>query len=140
MYAFVHQWFVLQTTLEVSRPKCFFFLNQTISFLHTLILIVAEDWCWVLNGLLNIAVSLFWPILQFFRPVIPVNIRVVYDDNGRPSGEADVEFNNHDDALRAMSKDKSHMQHRYIELFLNSTPGNSGGGYGNGGGFNSGKH
>lgn len=88
----------------------------------------------------NIAVSLFWPILQFFRPVIPVNIRVVYDDNGRPSGEADVEFNNHDDALRAMSKDKSHMQHRYIELFLNSTPGNSGGGYGNGGGFNSGKH
>lgn len=42
-----------------------------------------------------------------------------------------------------MSKDKSHMQHRYIELFLNSTPGNGGGGgggYGNGGGFNSGKH
>lgn len=66
--------------------------------------------------------------LQFFRPVNPVNIRIVYDDNGRPSGEADVEFASHDDALRAMSKDKSHMQHRYIELFLNSTPG--GGGYG----------
>lgn len=32
-------------------------------------------------------------------------------------------------------QDKGHMQHRYIELFLNSTPGNSGGG---GGGLGSG--
>uniref|UniRef100_A0A1B6K0Z2 RRM domain-containing protein n=1 Tax=Homalodisca liturata TaxID=320908 RepID=A0A1B6K0Z2_9HEMI len=78
-------------------------------------------------------------IADFFRPVNPVNIRIVYDDNGRPSGEADVEFSTHEDALRAMSKDKSHMQHRYIELFLNSTPGNSGGyGGGSSGGFNSG--
>ncbi|XP_054266493.1 heterogeneous nuclear ribonucleoprotein H-like [Macrosteles quadrilineatus] len=75
-------------------------------------------------------------IADFFRPVNPVNIRIVYDDNGRPSGEADVEFASHDDALRAMSKDKSHMQHRYIELFLNSTPG--GGGYGMGSKFRGG--
>jgi hypothetical protein len=31
-------------------------------------------------------------------------------------------------------QDKEDMQHRYIELFLNSTPGNSGGGGGMGGG------
>ncbi|XP_075209789.1 heterogeneous nuclear ribonucleoprotein H-like isoform X2 [Lycorma delicatula] len=76
-------------------------------------------------------------IADFFRPVNPINIRILYDDNGRPSGEADVEFATHDDAVRAMAKDKSHMQHRYIELFLNSTPGGSGG-FGGGSGFSSG--
>lgn len=82
-------------------------------------------------------------MLQFFRPVEPINIRVMYDNNGRPSGEADVEFETHEDAMRAMSKDKSHMQHRYIELFLNSSGnqsrGSNGGGGGGGGGFNSGR-
>uniref|UniRef100_A0A0A9YEN4 Heterogeneous nuclear ribonucleoprotein H2 n=2 Tax=Lygus hesperus TaxID=30085 RepID=A0A0A9YEN4_LYGHE len=62
-------------------------------------------------------------IAEFFRPIIPVSIRKLYDDSGRPSGEADVEFSCHDDALKAMAKDKSHMQHRYIELFMDSTPG-----------------
>lgn len=82
-------------------------------------------------------------IADFFRPVIPVNIRLLYDNSGRASGEADVEFATHDEALKAMSKDKGHMQHRYIELFLNSSPGGSGGmGGGNfgmgGGGFGGG--
>uniref|UniRef100_A0A1B6D4H1 RRM domain-containing protein n=1 Tax=Clastoptera arizonana TaxID=38151 RepID=A0A1B6D4H1_9HEMI len=77
-------------------------------------------------------------IAEFFRPVNPINIRLLYDDNSRPSGEADVEFETHDDALRAMSKDKSHMQHRYIELFLNSSPNSSGGSYGGNSGFNNG--
>lgn len=81
-------------------------------------------------------------IADFFAPVDPLNIIIMFDDNGRPSGEADVEFETHEEALRAMSKDKSHMQHRYIELFLNSTPGTQGGGYSGGGSgsgnFNSG--
>lgn len=98
-------------------------------------------------------------IAEFFRPIIPVSIRKLYDDSGRPSGEADVEFSCHEDALKAMGKDKSHMQHRYIELFMDSTPGGGpdrnfgpgnrfggrggmgmggggGGGMGMGGGFN----
>lgn len=64
---------------------------------------------------------------------MPVNIHLLQDHSGRASGEADVEFETHDDAVRAMSKDKGHMQHRYIELFLNSAGGSSnGGGYGSG--------
>lgn len=62
---------------------------------------------------------------QFFKPIIPTNIRLLKDHTGRASGEADVEFVSHEDAVRAMSKDKGHMQHRYIELFLNSSPGNN---------------
>ncbi|KAF5270437.1 hypothetical protein FQR65_LT05625 [Abscondita terminalis] len=83
-------------------------------------------------------------IADFFRPIIPVAIRLLQDSSGRASGEADVEFASHEDAVRAMSKDKGHMQHRYIELFLNSSPGggsmgssggNNGSGYMNYGGY-----
>ncbi|KAK0093599.1 hypothetical protein PV326_013136 [Microctonus aethiopoides] len=73
-------------------------------------------------------------IADFFRPIAPVNIRIILENSGRASGEADVEFATHEEAVKAMSKDKSHMSHRYIELFLNSTSGSSGmslGGIGN---------
>lgn len=60
---------------------------------------------------------------------MPVNIHILLDNSGRASGEADVEFECHEDAVKAMSKDKGHMQHRYIELFLNSSPSNGPGGY-----------
>lgn len=72
------------------------------------------------------------------------------------TGEADVEFATHEDAVAAMSKDKANMrgflqcvvwtcaicaliltighfgptEHRYVELFLNSTAGGSNGSYG----------
>ncbi|XP_033230351.1 heterogeneous nuclear ribonucleoprotein H-like [Belonocnema kinseyi] len=73
-------------------------------------------------------------IADFFRPLAPVNIRIILENSGRASGEADVEFATHEEAVKAMSKDKSHMSHRYIELFLNSSTGPSGGGGGGGGG------
>jgi RNA recognition motif-containing protein len=38
--------------------------------------------------------------LQFFKPIRPVNINILYDNTGRPSGEADVEFECHEDAMR----------------------------------------
>ncbi|XP_037553412.1 heterogeneous nuclear ribonucleoprotein H3 isoform X2 [Nematolebias whitei] len=81
-------------------------------------------------------------IAKFFAPLNPLRIHIDVAPNGKPSGEADVEFRSHEDAVEAMSKDKNHMQHRYIELFLNSTSrglsemsrgsyyGNSGGGGG----------
>lgn len=76
-------------------------------------------------------------IFEFFQPMNPVNVHLIYEDSGRPSGECDVEFATHEEAVKAMSKDKAHMQHRYIELFLNSTPsglnsGSNAGGFGNG--------
>ncbi|XP_066249366.1 heterogeneous nuclear ribonucleoprotein H [Euwallacea similis] len=60
-------------------------------------------------------------ISEFFSPVQPASIHILTDHIGRPSGTADVSFSTHEDALKAMSKDKSHMSHRYIELFLNSS-------------------
>ncbi|XP_017274313.1 heterogeneous nuclear ribonucleoprotein H3 isoform X2 [Kryptolebias marmoratus] len=79
-------------------------------------------------------------VAKFFAPLNPLRIHIDVAPNGKSTGEADVEFRTHDDAVAAMSKDKNHMQHRYIELFLNSTSsgasemsrgsyyGNSGGG------------
>ncbi|XP_048038783.1 uncharacterized protein LOC125263686 [Megalobrama amblycephala] len=82
-------------------------------------------------------------IAHFFAPLNPVRVHIDVGPNGKSTGEADVEFRSHEDAVSAMSKDKNHMQHRYIELFLNSTSswpsemGRGGGFYGNSGGMGS---
>ncbi|XP_053573201.1 heterogeneous nuclear ribonucleoprotein H isoform X1 [Bombina bombina] len=70
-------------------------------------------------------------IYTFFSPLNPVRVHIEIGADGRVTGEADVEFATHEDAVAAMSKDKANMQHRYVELFLNSTAGGSGGAYGN---------
>ncbi|KAI5720592.1 hypothetical protein M8J77_009238 [Diaphorina citri] len=59
-------------------------------------------------------------IVDFFRPVVPVRVNIHYI-NPCPSGEADVDFATHEDAMQAMSKDRTNIRHRYIELFLNSS-------------------
>ncbi|KAM9033991.1 heterogeneous nuclear ribonucleoprotein H [Sarcophilus harrisii] len=59
-------------------------------------------------------------IYDFFSPLKPVGAYIEVGADGRVTGEADVEFATHEDAVAAMSKDKANMQHRYIELFLNS--------------------
>ncbi|XP_068133513.1 heterogeneous nuclear ribonucleoprotein H-like isoform X2 [Hyperolius riggenbachi] len=69
-------------------------------------------------------------IYTFFSPLNPVRVHIEIGADGRVTGEADVEFATHEDAVAAMSKDKANMQHRYVELFLNSTAGGSGGAYG----------
>ncbi|KAM4746303.1 G-rich sequence factor 1 isoform 1-T2 [Anableps anableps] len=61
-------------------------------------------------------------IVKFFSPLVVLKILVEYGPNGRPSGEADVFFRCHRDALDAMSRDRMNIGHRYIELFLNSVP------------------
>lgn len=84
-------------------------------------------------------------IAKFFVPLNPLRVNIDVTPNGKPTGEADVEFRCHEDAVAAMSKDKNHMQHRYIELFLNSTAsgatetsrGGGGGYYSNSGGSRS---
>lgn len=45
-----------------------------------------------------------WILFQFFRPIEPVNVRIIMENAGRPSGEADVEFASHEEALKAMCK------------------------------------
>ncbi|KAG8193963.1 hypothetical protein JTE90_013660 [Oedothorax gibbosus] len=71
-------------------------------------------------------------VYDFFRPlnISPVSVRLRNDRTGRPSGEADVEFATHEEAVKAMTRDKANMQHRYIELFLNSSSKPMGGGGG----------
>ncbi|KAF3820470.1 hypothetical protein GH733_013646 [Mirounga leonina] len=49
--------------------------------------------------------------------------------DGRVMGKADVEFAPRKEAMAAMSKDRTNMQHSSPELFLNSTTGASDGAY-----------
>lgn len=62
-------------------------------------------------------------IANFFHPVMPLKINIEYSaDAGGTSGEAVVRFLTHEDAVSAMAKNRCHMQHGYLELFLNSSP------------------
>lgn len=65
-------------------------------------------------------------IVKFFSPLVVSKILIECGPDGRPSGEADVYFNSHQDATDAMSKDRMHIGERYIELFLNSAPESDG--------------
>ncbi|XP_008298476.1 G-rich sequence factor 1 [Stegastes partitus] len=65
-------------------------------------------------------------IVKFFYPLAVSKILIECGPTGRPSGEADVFFRCHSDALTAMSKDKMNVGRRYIELFLNSVPNSDG--------------
>lgn len=75
-------------------------------------------------------------ILDFFKPLNPVNVVVHTQADGRASGEADVDFSTHEEAQQALTKDRAVMRHRYIELFLRSTPaGRAGNNFGGGNDF-----
>jgi len=58
-------------------------------------------------------------IAEWFSSVVdPLKVEIDYSPNGRPSGDALVLFANLQDAKKAMSKNKEHMQHRYVELVI----------------------
>ena len=58
-------------------------------------------------------------IAEWFSSVAdPLAVDIDYSEGGKPSGNATVLFASLQEAQKAMTKDKEHMQHRYIELFL----------------------
>ncbi|NXL44558.1 GRSF1 factor, partial [Podilymbus podiceps] len=61
-------------------------------------------------------------IVNFFAPLKPTKIMVEYNSHGDATGEADVHFESHEDAVAAMAKEGSQLQCNAIELFLNEYP------------------
>ncbi|XP_035181192.1 G-rich sequence factor 1 [Oxyura jamaicensis] len=61
-------------------------------------------------------------IINFFAPLKPTRIMVEYNSHGDATGEADVHFESHDDAVTAMTKEGTQLQCGTIELFLNEHP------------------
>lgn len=60
-------------------------------------------------------------IYQFFAPLNLVGCEVIYNNQGRHTGEADAFFGNVADAQEAMKKHKDKIGSRYIELFANKS-------------------
>ena len=48
-------------------------------------------------------------VFDFFSPIVPTKVSIDYDSYGRASGEGEVWFNSHEDAITAMKKDRSHI-------------------------------
>ncbi|NXL75519.1 GRSF1 factor, partial [Leptocoma aspasia] len=61
-------------------------------------------------------------IINFFAPLRPTRILVEYNSHGDATGEVDVHFESHEDAVAAMAKEGSQMESCAIELFLNEHP------------------
>ncbi|XP_062430235.1 G-rich sequence factor 1 [Rhea pennata] len=57
-------------------------------------------------------------IINFFAPLKPTRVMVEYNSHGEATGEADVHFESHEEAVAAMAKEVSHAQCSSIELFL----------------------
>ncbi len=57
-------------------------------------------------------------IYEFFLPLRPISVRILFDEMGRASGEADVEFATHEDAVKAMNKDKAYIRKTFTKLKL----------------------
>merc|ERR1719197_2121759 len=76
-------------------------------------------------------------IAEWFSSVAdPVGIQIMYNNDGRPTGEAEVAFSSAHDAKRSLQKDRQNMQHRYVELFYDGPdPDQDNGGGGSGGGY-----
>ncbi|KAF7252441.1 G-rich sequence factor 1 [Varanus komodoensis] len=49
-------------------------------------------------------------IINFFAPLKPVRITMEYNSSGKATGEADVHFETHEDAVAAMAKNRSNMR------------------------------
>ena len=50
------------------------------------------------------------PPFQFFAPLKPTRIMVEYNSHGDITGEADVHFESHDDAVTAMAKEGTQLR------------------------------
>ncbi|NXR27036.1 GRSF1 factor, partial [Cinclus mexicanus] len=61
-------------------------------------------------------------IINFFAPLRPTRILVEYNSHGDATGQAEVHFESHEDAVAAMAKEGSRMDSCAIELFLNEHP------------------
>lgn len=57
----------------------------------------------------------FQLLLQFFSPLVPVKVEFEFNNQGRPTGEANVDFSTHQEAKEAMKKHKANMR-MYMSL------------------------
>ncbi|KAF8770954.1 RNA-binding protein sym-2-like [Argiope bruennichi] len=55
----------------------------------------------------------FWPVGSF-----PVSVKALYNESGIRTGEFEVQFLSHNDAVRAMTKNNTYLRNNFVELSL----------------------
>lgn len=70
----------------------------------------------------DLCIYLFFVFFKFFSPLNPVRVHIEIGPDGRVTGEADVEFATHEDAVAAMSKDKANMREFALKNNLSTPP------------------
>lgn len=70
---------------------------------------------------------------DFFLPIQHVLREFEFGRQGRRTGEVNIDFATHQEAVEATKKHRTNMQHCYIELFFETEQNRRGGrgGYGN---------
>lgn len=76
------------------------FMSKTINFLTNRV-----HYC----SVVSFSPNCFLPF-QFFAPLKPTRIMVEYNSHGDATGEADVHFESHEDAVAAMAKEGSQLR------------------------------
>lgn len=58
-------------------------------------------------------------IIEFFSPVVPVDVSIEVLREGKRTGNANVDFATEEDVNEALRKDREKIDSRYIELYSN---------------------
>lgn len=56
--------------------------------------------------------------MQFFSPLVPIEIEIIRDDDGRPTGLAKIEFETFPEAKEALKKNREYIGSRWVEVQL----------------------
>ena len=80
-------------------------------YVHYMIMWSLSHYCQAHNFFATVqSFLIFFFLIQFFAPLQPVRVEFEYGGDGRRTGEANVDFATHQEAMEAMKKHRANMR------------------------------